>query len=199
MSEGRTEGDDETDLFGISGRLGRGVCGSEVRGEGFERIGVGGGDEERADFVWILDGIDVGAEAVGDGSEAEIKSTENGLAVAADDDDAEFFEIGERFDALADAIRDVPEADVEGFEGELAVGGEGVLRRVFRTVVCGALLFSLMTALFGVGHGAGAEGRVADRVNLAVLARPVNWMVRGELAEVVPWGGGGKLEIVNSR
>ena len=61
-----------------------------------------------------LVGIDVGAEAVGDGSEAEIKSTENGLAVAADDDDAEFLEIGERFDALADGIRDVPEADVEG-------------------------------------------------------------------------------------
>ncbi len=72
---------------------------------------------------------------------------------------AEFFGIGDGSNGIAEAVGDGAEAEVEGFEDGLAAGMGALFHAAF--------LNSFQAELLGESHGAGAEGWVADTVNLA--------------------------------
>jgi len=81
---------------------------------------------------------------------------------------AEFFGIGDSFDGVADAVGDGAEAEIEGFEDGLAAGGEGAFEF--------AGLEAFLAEMLGESHGAGAVGLVADSIDSAEDAGPVNWV-----------------------
>jgi hypothetical protein len=97
---------------------------------------------------------------------------------------AEFFGIGDGFDGVAEAVGDGAEAEIEGFEDGLAAGMgalfHAAILSAFLFAGCEAFLNSILAAflaeMLGESHGAGAVGLVADAVDFAEDAGPVNWV-----------------------
>ena len=85
---------------------------------------------------------------------------------------AEFFGIGDGFEGVAEAVGDGAEAEIEGFEDGLAALFYAAIRSAFEFAGGEAFLAEML----GESHGAGAVGLVADTVNSAEDAGPVNWV-----------------------
>jgi hypothetical protein len=89
---------------------------------------------------------------------------------------AEFFGIGDGFDGVAEAVGDGAEAEIEGFEDGLAAGMGALFHAAFLFTGGEAFLNSFLAEMLGESHGAGAVGLVADTVDSAEDAGPVNWV-----------------------
>jgi len=81
---------------------------------------------------------------------------------------AEFFGIGDGVEGIAETVGDGAEAEVEGFEDGLAAGMGMLFHAAFLT--------AFLAEMLGESHGAGAVGLVADTLNFAEDAGPVNWV-----------------------
>ena len=97
---------------------------------------------------------------------------------------AEFFGIGDGVEGIAEAVGDGAEAEIEGFEDGLAAG-MGTLFHTAFLFACGEAFLNSILAAFhsailvkflGEGHGGGAVRFVADTLNFAEDAGPVNWV-----------------------
>ena len=93
---------------------------------------------------------------------------------------AEFFGIGDGVEGIAEAVGDGAEAEIEGFEDGLAAGIGTLFHAAFLFAGVEAFLNSFLAELLGEGHGAGAEGWVANGLNFADESGPVNWVGAGE-------------------
>ncbi len=93
---------------------------------------------------------------------------------------AEFFGGGDGVEGAAEAGGDGAEAEIEGFEDGLAAGIGTLFHAAFLFAGVEAFLNSFLAELLGEGHGAGAEGWVANGLNFADESGPVNWVGAGE-------------------